>query len=74
MSRRDCFQPAFADAMEREGGGFLDLCLFSPAFADAMEREGGGFLDLIEAFGGPAFEALLASIHALVRGAPGVRR
>lgn len=53
MSRRDCFQPAFAAAMEREGGGFLDL---------------------IEAFGGPAFEALLASIHALVRGAPGVRR
>jgi hypothetical protein len=60
-------------------GSFADVspCLFPTCLrrrdGDRL-REGGGFLDLIEAFGGPAFEALLAPIHALVRAAPGVQR
>ena len=49
--------------------------LSQPSFVDAMVSgyaRGGGFLDRIEqAFDWPAFEALLAPIHASTRGAPG---
>ena len=49
--------------------------LSQPSFVEAMVsgcRKSGGFLDRIEqAFDWPAFEALLASIHASTRGAPG---
>ncbi|HZZ22426.1 MAG TPA: IS5 family transposase, partial [Roseiarcus sp.] len=49
--------------------------LSQPSFADAMVSgygKGGGFLDRIEkAFDWSAFEALLSSIYASSRGAPG---
>ena len=49
--------------------------LSQPSFVDAVVSgygKGGGFLDRIErAFEWPAFEALLAPIHASARGAPG---
>ena len=49
--------------------------LSQPSFVDAMVSgcgKGGGFLNRIEkAFDWPAFEALLAPIHASTRGAPG---
>ena len=49
--------------------------LSQPSFVDAMVSgygKVGGFLDRIEqAFDWPAFEALLAPIHASARGAPG---
>ena len=49
--------------------------LSQASFVDAMVAgcaKGGGFLDRIEeAFDWSAFEALLASIHASTRGAPG---
>jgi transposase, IS5 family len=49
--------------------------LSQPSFVDAMVRgcgKVGGFLERIElAFDWPAFEALLAPIHASIRGAPG---
>jgi transposase, IS5 family len=49
--------------------------LSQPSFVDAMVSgygKGGGFLDRIDkAFDWPAFEALLAPIHASTRGAPG---
>ncbi len=49
--------------------------LSQPSFVDALVSgwgKSGGFLDRIdEAFDWPAFEALLAPIHASARGAPG---
>jgi hypothetical protein len=49
--------------------------LSQPSFVDALVSgcgKSGGFLDRIEqAFDWPAFEALLAPIHASTRGAPG---